>query len=200
MVCVFSMYSRAFQSTRPVRGATPVRGCARPPCQFQSTRPVRGATSVTAGQAGTYFVSIHAPRAGRDPLRFVGLHGRQVSIHAPRAGRDPWGAPGWISTGSFNPRAPCGARRGFLDAPLCFCMFQSRRPVRGATLLGGQQTRQHNVSIHAPRAGRDYARSNAPDTATVSIHAPRAGRDHEPRRGKGSRVVSIHAPRAGRDV
>ena len=81
---------RSFQSTRPVRGAT--SGCPawyssawhfnpRAPCGarramtrtgtpsagFQSTRPVRGATSMTNGDVLGAIISIHAPRAGRDP-------------------------------------------------------------------------------------------------------------------------------------
>ena len=81
---------------------------------FQSTRPVRGATCLNIRLPIRYFVSIHAPRAGRDFDKFTILteeevfqstrpvrgattrhdafkaHGK-VSIHAPRAGRDPVG-------------------------------------------------------------------------------------------------------------
>ena len=56
---------------------------------FQSTRPMRGATRRTGyGRA----------------------HG-DVSIHAPHAGRDLTSLRVRSSAGSFNPRAPCGARR-----------------------------------------------------------------------------------------
>ena len=60
----------------------------------------------------------------------------------------------------------------------------------------------HDVSIHAPRAGRD-ARGAARRAGQVgvSIHAPRAGRDSVvlPTVGVVG-LVSIHAPRAGRDL
>ena len=60
-------------------------------------------------------VSIHAPRAGRDPKPADHLDAQEVSIHAPRAGRD-----------SFTPETDSIAR-----------MFQSTRPVRGATTIWG---------------------------------------------------------------
>ncbi len=56
-----------FQSTRPLRGATP-----KPPehystLLFQSTRPLWGATAMCSGtRLGLRSISIHAPLAGRD--------------------------------------------------------------------------------------------------------------------------------------
>ena len=58
-----------FQSTRPVRGATPMTKSFWIPSMFQSTRPVRGATPIEGIEAITPPVSIHAPRAGRDRWR-----------------------------------------------------------------------------------------------------------------------------------
>ena len=55
----------------------------------------------------------------------------------------------------FNPRAPCGAR---LIPPEKFpsgAMFQSTRPMRGATRLRQRLIHTDVVSIHAPHAGRD---------------------------------------------
>ena len=79
-----------------------------------------------------------------------------VSIHAPRAGRDRGVMPCSLTSSSFNPRAPCGAR------PLTRALGPSRTAV----------------SIHAPRAGRDATQALAWAMVTVvSIHAPRAGRD-----------------------
>ena len=79
-----------------------------------------------------------------------------VSIHAPRAGRDSLSDFSSPICRSFNPRAPCGARRPRLRAA-CPALY---------------------VSIHAPRAGRDILRHHMLSVAAhVSIHAPRAGRD-----------------------
>ena len=78
--------------------------------EFQSTRPVRGATFCRCRFRQPDVVSIHAPRAGRDGAYSDIPRQRTVSIHAPRAGRD-------IITSSVQASA----------------LFQSTRPVRGAT-------------------------------------------------------------------
>ena len=110
VMCRDSLYT-AFQSTRPVRGATiclnrgfyadfisihaPRAGrdqysTLRKPLfsSFQSTRPVRGATVWLLPLLHAAPISIHAPRAGRDVLCQACSGSRQISIHAPRAGRD----------------------------------------------------------------------------------------------------------------
>ena len=79
-----------FQSTRPVRGATPDDGAELRYNQFQSTRPVRGATPIRIRRAKpwTYF-NPRAPCGAR--RRLDAIEGRmltKISIHAPRAGRD----------------------------------------------------------------------------------------------------------------
>ena len=101
---------------------------------FQSTRPARGATSDSLGSVSlTGYISIHAPREGRDLLlirRLCEMHisihapreGRDeiavmfrvvvcISIHAPREGRDDRGASKAHGGTHFNPRAPRGARQ-----------------------------------------------------------------------------------------
>ena len=100
---------------------------------FQSTRPVRGATHVAGLFSTPTTVSIHAPRAGRDQhFRLMVLLSR-----------------------CFNPRAPCGARHSAHKSPSPFSQFQSTRPVRGATFSRHDFCATEEVSIHAPRAGRD---------------------------------------------
>ena len=149
----------AFQSTRPVRGATSTSRRSRSPACVSIHAPRAGRDQPLAVRAPEQVVSIHAPRAGRDavtvapwtlarrfqstrPVRGATRDKRQekldavVSIHAPRAGRDRTSAARSTASTSFNPRAPCGARHDVLHVG-----------VRG----GG-------VSIHAPRAGRDRAR------------------------------------------
>ena len=78
---------------------------------FQSTRPVWGATNGMHLKTMNIFVSIHAPRVGRDKGSFV-----------PRT-----------KGVCFNPRAPCGARLSLLLLLLHCLGFQSTRPVWGAT-------------------------------------------------------------------
>ena len=58
----------------------------------------------------------------------------------------------------FNPRAPCGARPTNSDTFKRDFIFQSTRPMRGATLTHGESYELINISIHAPLAGRDQHR------------------------------------------
>ena len=78
---------------------------------------------------------------------------------------------------NFNPRAPCGARHGDMMDPLGGLEFQSTRPVRGATSRCPAVQLSFPISIHAPRAGRDFMPNQVIGHALISIHAPRAGRD-----------------------
>ena len=101
-------------------------------------------------------------------------------------------------------------------------VFQSTRPIRGATLktvLGDAYT---PISIHAPHTGRDekfyerrgwnkYFNPRAPYGARpevkadgisyfdISIHAPHTGRDHDRTGEQAKAAISIHAPHTGRD-
>ena len=127
------------------------------------------------------------------------------------------------SNNDFNPRAPCGARlsRGpVLDStPL----FQSTRPVWGATIESSFKARHiHNFNPRAPCGARRGFRTPrcrmglnfnprapcgarpglvlmlAPSIA-ISIHAPRVGRDLHIHAILLFHTISIHAPRVGRD-
>ena len=100
---------------------------------FQSMLPVRGATWRWRRCDAPGGISIHAPRAGSDPCL-----GDDLRVHA-----------------DFNPRSPCGERRGNQREDPTRLPFQSTLPVRGATvsiLLCGDHAA---ISIHAPRAGSD---------------------------------------------
>ena len=100
---------------------------------FQSTRPMRGATLRRKERGRRKTVSIHAPHAGRDKIRRSFAAARHVSIHAPHAGRDMRSFIGTTQRPCFNPRAPCGARLEFREVGIQFEVFQSTRPVWGAT-------------------------------------------------------------------
>ena len=79
-------------------------------------------------------------------------------------------------------------------------LFQSTRPVRGATAGVLQVPHIELISIHAPRAGRDLVTHPDGLVALISIHAPRAGRDDKLLVDLFHESISIHAPRAGRDL
>ena len=149
-----------FQSTRPIRGATSPPwlcsqyadhfnprapyGARRPTTTreiprtsgFQSTRPIRGATSVVLITDSVSLISIHAPHTGRDSIKATARElDISISIHAPHTGRD--------------------VRKSLIVAKPC--IFQSTRPIRGATLICPTPRRYHHISIHAPHTGRDQA-------------------------------------------
>ena len=169
-------------------------------------------------------ISIHAPRAGRDPKKPCRLkksalfqstrpvrgatRGRGYSSFRrtyfnPRApcGARPltWLHPSTLTL-HFNPRAPCGARLYGETTVQLLLAFQSTRPVRGATYPYPAPPPPPPISIHAPRAGRDICNGIDLDQSV----------DFNPRAPCGARLavallpfeplsISIHAPRAGRD-
>ena len=170
-------------------------------------------------------ISIHAPRAGRDPLHAV-HDAAEKAYFNPRA---PCGARLWTPTvcaisGHFNPRAPCGARRyghnerpshreyfnprapcgarlqaaglnpvlsanfnprapcGARPVPHAFLiaepLFQSTRPVRGATHVSKMETKLlTDFNPRAPCGARLNLIKYHQTRKGISIHAPRAGRD-----------------------
>ena len=105
------------------------------PKVFQATRPVRGATrAAEAIQAYSGYFNPRAPCGARRAYNTNCYMWYYISIHAPRAGRDafPAGAEQRCNQ-HFNPRAPCGARRKSGSSVKNQPIFQSTRPVRGAT-------------------------------------------------------------------
>ena len=162
---------------------------------------MRGATFYILPTMRARDISIHAPHAGRDAGDKYITGSNCISIHAPLAGCDVehiqhtvWFSP------YFNPRAPCGARLFRCCKMFLPTRFQSTRPVRGATVQMLQDVLANEISIHAPRAGRDRRVSRASKAPRISIHAPRAGRDRRLRLYRADPEISIHAPRAGRDM
>ena len=188
-----------FQSTRPLRGATSRFQRSATLSAFQSTRPLRGATrwgrvwrslceiSIHAPLAGRddyalpvaqwYGISIHAPLAGRDAHGRRDAAGGRISIHAPLAGRDCSPVSFTLAAKNFNPRAPCGARRTLTALVSLLSVFQSTRPLRGATPRSALPGAPRSISIHAPLAGRDMGTEFIVTNDYISIHAPLAGRD-----------------------
>ena len=139
---------------------------------FQSTRPMRGATSQRSA-------------ARRED--------RSFNPRAP-CGARPQRYNTFIPFQGFNPRAPCGARRSYSFSPERQKMFQSTRPVWGATYILRSLGYQGNVSIHAPRVGRDHKACTRVNPYFVSIHAPRVGRDDSGSRSP--RIFTSFNPRA----
>ena len=198
-----SKAAELFQSTRPLRGATDTLeayGCherhfnPRAPCGARHKRDVIRSIRPK--------ISIHAPLAGRDLFGYADYSTPIIfQSTRPLRGATPTPSKRRRLVGHFNPRAPCGARPCSLShashalvisihAPLagrdkknnwltlCQLVFQSTRPLRGATceerlssnaLEGFQSTR--------PLRGATLVRDAMAMFNGISIHAPLAGRD-----------------------
>ena len=141
----------AFQSTRPLRGATALLGinavvlsisthaplagrdtstlpsCSTP-AEFQPTRPLRGATSVRrfAGLRLKHF-NPRAPCGARPGLSRRITTNRHFNPRAPCGARLS-AAAGLPEQWDFNPRAPCGARRTILQSTRRTRNFNPRAP------------------------------------------------------------------------
>ena len=146
-------HPQRFQSTPPARGATTRRRVDSLSFQFQSTPPARGATGCRRRSAGAGAVSIHAPRAGGDPLHpFMPSRSDCFNPRPPRGGRRRSRIRPDTLAG-FNPRPPRGGRRRSRIRPDTLAGFNPRPPRGGATQRRGQGAQAGHVSIHAPRAG-----------------------------------------------
>ena len=98
-------------------------------------------------------VSIHAPHAGRDGRRIHLDEIIRVSIHAPHAGRDQSRRSGTSSFQGFNPRAPCGARLQLRKLMEADEVFQSTRPMRGATAFASLRYPSRSFQSTRPMRG-----------------------------------------------
>ena len=95
-----------------------------------------------------------------------------------------------------------GATFDGMEMTLCCNIFQSTPPVRGATLQRLRRLQQHNISIHAPRAGGDNGGCSHKITARPHFNPrpPCGGRPGDDPDRKSVGWISIHAPRAGGDI
>ena len=146
-------------------------------------------------------ISIHAPRMGRDVQHACFVYEFAISIHAPRMGRDVYNTADYLRD----------------------CLFQSTRPVWGATAVGAVNSVPHvDFNPRAPYGARlcdlcgywivrRYFNPRAPYGARLprrkSIKAGDAFQSTRPVWGatvvgqcSAERIgISIHAPRMGRD-
>ena len=106
----------------------------------------------------------------------------------------------WRRLADFNPRAPCGARRSSSRWMATSALFQSTRPVWGATssrcLI---RTIYPNFNPRAPCGAR-----LSPECPCIRIKQfqstrPVWGATSRCGKGYGAGGISIHAPRVGRD-
>ena len=147
---------------------------------FQSTRPIRGATTMRRTTPWPVWISIHAPHTGRDLRHLVKVGPLGISIHAPHTGRDTL----------------------VLGDEFSVQIFQSTRPIRGATTDLIKYIKYERISIHAPHTGRDYLIFWGP-SLILSFQSTRPIRGATfctPAGVAPAILISIHAPHTGRDV
>ena len=87
-----AQWTRQFQSTHPVRGAT-IREAIANHVEFQSTHPVRGATPSASHRRGTEKFSIHAPREGVRPQEWNFISQNMDTPRIPRHQLYPHDSP-----------------------------------------------------------------------------------------------------------
>ena len=124
-------------------------------CAFQSTHPVRGATPRPAALSIRASISIHAPREGCDAAIIASSNSQTEfqSTHPVRGATQNLFQLGSQRVISIHaPREGCDA-----DTLACIfqCKFQSTHPVRGATSGLTVKPAAIRISIHAPREGCD---------------------------------------------
>ena len=123
-----------FQSTRPVWGATSYRSTITFRFQFQSTRPVWGATFLAWALTNKQINFNPRAPCGARPDRLNRLPViRNFNPRAPCGARPLRRLPALLVR-YFNPRAPCGARLSVPSVSIGSQLFQSTRPVWGATV------------------------------------------------------------------
>ena len=146
--------------------------------QFQSTHPVRGATPVRAVTTVPTQISIHAPREGCDRIFQTGSVqiGVFQSTHPVRGATRV--AFNRVLTCSFQSTHPVrGATRSSLKTPPSE-RFQSTHPVRGATMKTTRTQIPKKFQSTHPVRGATTPTGIPAWMLFISIHAPREGCDH----------------------
>ena len=193
--------SNSYFNPRAPCGARPRRRPVYSPIiTFQSTRPVWGATLDMPEALRLFVISIHAPRVGRDLQRDVAFAPDDISIHAPRVGRDAIGIQTARIEADFNPRAPCGARPSILAPQNGHHLFQSTRPVWGATVDSGDIAVVLVFQSTRPVWGATRAPLESAQSGKFQSTRPVWGATRSCRAARAVGAISIHAPRVGRDV
>ena len=146
---------KSFQFTCPSRSTTKGKKGKNKKNRFQFTGPSRSTTAVLMAFVLGYEVSIHVPLAEHD---------------ATRSGAS-------IRAGSFNSRAPRGARRLSRRPAPPTAGFNSRAPRGARRQAVTPVVRKSLVSIHVPLAEHDLGGAGVEFQALVSIHVPLAEHD-----------------------
>ena len=122
---------------------------------FQSTRPMRGATRTERDIQRRRGVSIHAPHAGRDrELRLDVVPQRRFNPRAPCGARLVTAMVMWSKTTFQSTRPMRGATQRFYHIDYRYAV-SIHAPHAGRDGLELRRGVRIAVSIHVPHAGRD---------------------------------------------
>ena len=117
---------------------------------------MRGATADGVENLVYGWISIHAPHTGRDVADYLAAHPIEISIHAPHTGRDVGFIRIFVHDRLFQSTRPIrGATMIQMLQQNAKSPFQSTRPIRGATRNSDDSKVCGKISIHAPHTGRD---------------------------------------------
>ena len=177
--------------------------CTPPPgVLFQSTRPIRGAT-----MEGHQYLRIRghfnprAPYGARRKRWGIALPVFHFNPRAPYGARLASTVIISMALRNFNPRAPYGARRRSTSKRRLATIFQSTRPIRGATTAWHRRCRQlHDFNPRAPYGARRHQTAKARKPPLFQSTRPIRGATGYDKRLSAADGISIHAPHTGRDV
>ena len=170
------------------------------PRKFQFTCPSRSTTCSPALNGQEMTVSIHVPLAEHDVSPRTAHRLCYVSIHVPLAEHDPKCAKPLRQPGSFNSRAPRGARPVVLTLILDLYSFNSRAPrgARPESFIPVEQAALFQFTC--PSRSTTYKSRGACVKLIVSIHVPLAEHDISTGGKSTWADVSIHVPLAEHDL
>ena len=144
-----------------------------------------------------------APYGARLDPKYIKDMYHAISIHAPHTGRDETdGKWLWGGLSIFQSTRPIrGATRLYQAANNQYNAFQSTRPIRGATLTGFDIGGPIHVfqSTRPIRGATSGSADTLPGTIRFQSTRPIRGATHIPGVRLRQQPISIHAPHTGRD-
>ena len=128
---------------------------------------MRGATYDPSPFFWFYYISTHAPLAGRDGrARWYTIPKSVFQPTRPLRGATRSTTSGSAHPSYFNPRAPCGARRSCAACGRISSVFQPTRPLRGATFKGEVILRHVEFQPTRPLRGATASVDSGPSFAS----------------------------------
>ena len=168
--------------------------------KFQSTHPSRGATrAIWIPHSWRKYFNPRAPCGARQRQHDALLRQPLISIHAPLAGRDSASMTHFFASPLFQSTRPVRGATGHQAIKGAVTGFQSTRPVRGATLTEDDWRAFAEFQSTRPVRGATRTTCLRKLRSLFQSTRPVRGATSRSYRIGWSAQISIHAPRAGRD-